>query len=93
METILKLLFCHLLGDYFFQSAFLSDTKGKNWYHLFVHCVLYTFPFYVCFGLCWQLGVIFGMHIIIDAAKARYHKISYVTDQILHYLLCLLYLI
>ena len=92
-ETIIKLIICHLLGDYFFQSAFLSDTKGSNWYHLFVHCVLYGVPFYLCFGLCWQLAVIVGLHFIIDAAKARYHKISYVTDQVLHYALCLLYLI
>lgn len=87
------LLLCHLLGDYFFQTPFLADTKGRNWYHLFIHCVLYSLPFFICFGPCWQLFVITTLHFPIDALKARYNKISYITDQILHYALCLLYLV
>lgn len=84
---------CHLIGDYVLQSRYIGETKGKNWYHLFVHCVLYAVPFYLSFGLCWQLGVITVLHAPIDALKAHYGKISYACDQMLHYLLCLLYLI
>lgn len=91
LELIFKLVLCHLVGDYFFQSPFLADTKGKNWYHLFIHCMLYSIPFYITFGWCWQLFAVTFIHFPIDAAKARYSKISYLTDQVLHYLLCLIY--
>lgn len=92
MDTILKLIFCHLIGDYVLQGDFIAQSKGKNWYHLFVHCMLYCLPFYVVFGLTWQLAVIFITHIVIDALKARYKIINYVTDQVLHYLIVLIYL-
>lgn len=92
VETILKLIFCHLVGDYVLQSDFIAKTKGYNWYHLFVHCALYCLPFYLVFGLNWQLAFIFVTHIIIDPLKARYNKINYFTDQVLHYAVSLVYL-
>ena len=39
VRKVVKMGMCHLLGDYFFQSEYIADTKGKNWYHLFIHCV------------------------------------------------------
>ena len=51
LAQIIRLIFCHLLGDYVLQTPFLAETKGKNRYHMFVHCALYCFPFYFCFGL------------------------------------------
>lgn len=92
-ETIILLLACHLIGDYVLQSAFIAETKGKNWYHLFVHCFLYSVPFFICFGLTWHLSIIFVAHMIIDTLKARYDKINYWQDQVLHYMTCLLYFI
>ena len=91
MNKLILLLFCHLLGDYFFQSEYIAETKGENWYHMFVHCVLYCLPFYLAFGLTWQLGVIFLTHWVIDPLKARYQEISYITDQVLHYFISLVY--
>ena len=93
IELLLKLVFCHLVGDYVLQSDFIAKTKGENWYHLFVHCALYCLPFYVMFGFTWQLFGIFLTHIIIDASKARYKEINYVTDQVLHYIITLIYLV
>jgi hypothetical protein len=93
LETIIVLALCHLIGDYFLQSNFIATTKGQNWYHLFVHCALYCMPFLIVFGFTWQLAVIFVSHIIIDPLKVRYKKISYRQDQIMHYLLLMLYLI
>ena len=93
LELIFKLVLCHLVGDFFLQTQYIAQTKGDNWYHLFVHCLLYATPFYVCFGWCWQLAVVTILHFPIDAAKARYHKLSLFWDQALHYTLCLLYLI
>lgn len=86
-EIMILLILCHLVGDYVLQCDFIAQTKGKNWYHLFVHCALYVLPFYVCFGLNWQLAMLFASHIIIDALKARWNKITYSQDQILHYII------
>ena len=93
MEKIAVLVFCHLIGDFVLQSDFLAKTKGQNWYHLIAHCILYTIPFYVCFGFVWQYPVLLASHIVIDSLKARFQKINLAQDQILHYLFCLLYLL
>ena len=93
MELIIKLIFCHLMGDYVLQIDYIAHSKGNNWYHLFVHCGLYTLPFYVVFGLSWHLVVIFAVHFIVDVLKARYKKINYLTDQVFHYLTSLVYLV
>lgn len=93
MEKLLILLFCHMIGDYVLQTDFLARTKGENWWHLLVHCTLYIFPFYIAYGLCWQLATIWALHIIIDAGKARYKAISYPVDQTLHLALTALYFI
>ena len=93
IEKIIVLIMCHLIGDYVLQIDFIAKTKGENCYHLLVHCYLYIVPFYLYFGLTWQLFIVGALHIIIDLLKARYGKISYVQDQVLHYIVCGLYLI
>lgn len=92
IKIIITLIFCHLVGDYVLQNDFIAKTKGEKWYHLIVHCMLYCLPFFVLFGLTWQLSFIFITHMIIDPLKARYNKINYVTDQLLHYIVMLVYL-
>lgn len=92
-EKIFILLICHLIGDYVLQSNFLATTKGENWYHLFVHSVLYIVPFYLFFGFNSGLLFLAVTHFIIDALKARYNWISYVWDQGAHYLAIKWYLI
>lgn len=93
IEKISLLIICHVIGDYLFQNEFIASTKGTNWYHLFIHCVLYAVPFLVVFGWCWQLALITVLHFPIDALKARYKKTTYLQDQALHYLLSMTYLI
>jgi hypothetical protein len=93
IKILILIIFCHLIGDYVLQCDFIAKTKGENWYRLFVHCALYCVPFYLTFGLTWQLGLIFISHMIIDPLKARYKKIAYTQDQILHYLIALVYFI
>lgn len=89
---LLNLIFCHLFGEYVLQLDVIANTKGKNWYHLLVHCFLYCLPFYVLYGLDYRLYVLLLTHIVIDSLKARYNKINYVTDQVLHYLILLIYI-
>lgn len=90
MTLVATIIFCHLLGDYPLQQDFIAQTKGSNWYHLFVHCALYCVPFAVAFGIDIKLLIIFATHIVIDALKARYKIIGYATDQTLHYVTALL---
>ena len=87
IELLVKIILCHLVGDYVLQCDFIAQTKGNNWYHLFVHCALYILPFYLCFGFDWRLAVLFISHIIIDPLKARWGKITYDQDQTLHYVI------
>ena len=92
-HLIIILIMCHLFGDYVLQSSFIAQTKGDNVYHLFVHCALYTLPFLIVFGFTWHAFIIFTTHMIIDPLKAKYHKLSYLEDQVLHYAICLIYFI
>ena len=93
LNTIIKLILCHLVGDYVLQIDFIAKSKRSNIYHLLVHCLLYCLPFYICFGLVWQLIPLLMLHIVIDLLKARYKLIPYWLDQVLHYVTCLLYFI
>lgn len=93
LNTIIKLILCHLVGDYVLQIDFIAKSKGSNIYHLLVHCLLYCLPFYIVFGLVWQLIPLLILHIVIDLLKARYKLIPYWLDQVLHYATCLLYFI
>lgn len=90
INNIIYLIMCHLVGDYTLQNDFIAKTKGSNWYHLVVHCALYSLPFMVVFGIDWRLAAIFVTHMIIDPLKARWNKISYVQDQVLHYIVAFL---
>lgn len=93
INLLIKIIMCHMVGDYVLQCDFIAQTKGKNWYHLFVHCILYCIPFAIMFGIDYKLAIIFVSHIIIDPLKARYNKITYTQDQLFHYLVSLIYFI
>ena len=92
MNKVIYLILCHLVGDYVLQCDFIAKTKGYNLYHLFVHCALYCLPFVLLYGIDWKIGVLFASHIIIDILKARFNKISYMIDQILHYIVLFIFL-
>ena len=92
-SKIILLILCHLLGDYVLQNDFIAKSKGSNWYHLFVHCALYVVPFIVVFGLSWKILFLFVAHMIVDPLKARWNKITYFQDQLIHYLTLIIYLI
>lgn len=93
IETIFKIIICHMLGDYVLQSDFIAKTKGQNWYHLFVHSTLYILPYYLFFGFNFDLLLVFTSHFVIDAGKARYKKITYAHDQIWHYIMAIVYFV
>ena len=88
-QIVLTLVMCHLVGDYVLQGQFIAETKGKNSYHMFIHCTLYCLPFMVILS-GWQLVLLYCSHVIIDLSKAKYNKITYEQDQCLHYLVLFL---
>lgn len=89
--NVLNLILCHLIGDYVLQSDFIANTKGKNIYHLLVHCALYCVPFIVLYGYDIKAIFLFMTHFIIDVSKAKYNLISYFQDQMLHYVALLFF--
>lgn len=91
MELIYQLVACHAIGDYVLQNDFLARTKGENWWHLIIHCILYTIPFSLVFGFDGWIFYLFATHMIIDALKARYNKVDYVMDQIYHFCVLVTY--
>lgn len=93
MIKLITLILCHLLGDYVLQIDYIAKSKGTNLYHLFVHCALYCVPFAIVFGIDYRLGIVFISHIVVDVLKARYKKINYTIDQILHYLMLMVYIL
>ena len=89
LHSLLKILFCHLVGDYVLQSEYLPTGKVHDMYLLLVHCVLYCLPFYLVYGFARHLAILLIMHIIIDLLKCM-GKIDIVKDQALHYALAIL---
>jgi len=95
INVLLGLITAHVFGDYAFQTAYIAEDKKRNFYHLLVHCWIYT----ACFGILlavlnkFNFGIvsfIFVSHVIVDYLKCKIeNKIgskAYVLDQVLHYL-------
>ena len=73
------LLSAHYIGDYEFNSDYLVNTKGRSYYSLFTHCMLYTFAVVVGFVLVGNefnlplvVMIILISHLIIDKIKCNY---------------------
>lgn len=90
LEFLYVIIACHMFGDYVLQCDYIAKSKGSNWYNLLVHSFLYTVPFAAVYGINWRLIPLLASHIIIDACKARYNKITYYEDQALHYIIGIL---
>lgn len=92
--TLLTWLACHFIGDFAFQSAWMSMEKGKSWEVNFYHAATYTAVF-VLFAHASFLAtaILFGTHCIVDPLKARYKVIGPIwLDQLLHLITILLIL-
>lgn len=85
-SVLLIWLACHFVGDFAFQSAWMSMEKGKSWEVNFYHCATYTATF-VLFAHPSLPAVIIllSAHFVFDALKARYKIVKWIwLDQILH---------
>ena len=95
VSTLLIWLACHFVGDFAFQSTWMSMEKGKSWEVNFYHCATYTATF-VLFAhpSLSATALILITHYIVDTLKARYKVIGPIwLDQLLHAFTLLLILI
>lgn len=104
--SIIYMLFSHFVLDYPLQGEFLAQTKGKYWYSLLAHSMIYglgmsiLFSFIDCFSWL-SCGILVISHFIIDYKKATAKNkdkalTSYLyIDQALHIIinLMLMYLL
>ena len=84
--TFLVWLGCHFVGDFAFQSTWMSMEKGKSWEITFYHCATYTATF-VLFAHPSILAIMLLLmtHYFVDTLKARYKVIGPIwLDQLLH---------
>lgn len=77
MENVFWVILAHYISDYPLQGDFLAQTKGKHWYSLFVHSVIYGLTISLCFELLgvftvWKAYVLVGSHMVIDYYKCKY---------------------
>lgn len=94
MTSFLWVLFGHYIGDFALQSQWQSENKGKNWYILFTHCMVYTAC--TCVALAytghyqfWKAMVILYSHAVIDMyriklSKGKDNQFLFLLDQFIH---------
>jgi hypothetical protein len=86
LQVLLIWLACHFVGDFAFQSTWMTLEKGKSWEVNFYHGATYTAVF-VLFAHSSPLAsaVLFGTHFVVDPLKARYKIIGPIwLDQLIH---------
>jgi hypothetical protein len=87
LVLVLIWLACHFMGDFAFQSDWMSANKGKSWEVNVYHAATYTAVF-VLFARATPatIAAIFITHFLIDPLKTRYHVIKPIwVDQALHF--------
>jgi hypothetical protein len=75
MENILWLLLGHYILDYPLQGEFLAQTKGKYWYSLLAHSIIYGLGIALVLKFLgviavWKVIILVVSHIVIDYKKA-----------------------
>jgi hypothetical protein len=75
MTNVLWVILSHYIADYPLQGDFLAQTKGKYWYSLLAHVIIYSFAVALCYQLLgvfafWKACVLLTSHTIIDYKKA-----------------------
>lgn len=94
IQTLLIWLACHFVGDFAFQSTWMTLEKGKSWEVNFYHSATYTAVFLLfAHPSLLSTAILLGTHFVIDPLKARYKVIGPIwLDQLLHILTIVLLL-
>lgn len=74
--VILFVLGAHYIGDSAFQSQWVADNKGKYWYVMFVHCMIWSVSicavlYYFNILTFWKFIFLIAGHWAMDAWKSR----------------------
>jgi len=79
LPNFLWLVFAHFIGDIALQSGWQADNKGKHWYVMLAHCMIWTAL--ICVALeylqiltLWKFLFLLVGHFICDSWKARILK-------------------
>jgi Protein of unknown function (DUF3307) len=94
IPVLLIWLACHFVGDFAFQSTWMTIEKGKSWEVNFYHCATYTAVF-VLFAhpTLIATAILLITHFVVDPLKSRYKLINSIwADQLLHILTIILIL-
>ena len=79
-EAIMWVLFAHYIGDWALQPQWIGMSKGKYWYVMLSHCMVYTGIVAIAFkyvgvpDLVRTCAIIFVIHWAVDAWKCRETK-------------------
>ncbi len=79
MINFIWLLFAHFVGDIALQSSWQADNKGKYWYVMLSHCMIWTAM--ACIALqylgllsLWKVVFLFVGHYAMDNWKVKKPK-------------------
>lgn len=100
LNLIIFIIFAHYIGDIALQSTWQAENKGKYWYVLLSHAMIWTgvissvLLYFGVFHIWKVLFLVFG-HCIIDKWKLSKPKTpeawKYIyPDQMLHIVQCLI---
>lgn len=94
------LIFAHFIGDVALQSEWQASNKGKLWYAMLAHCIIWTAI--ICIALeylglleLWKVVFLLIGHIISDTWKAGQPKTvenwwKIYPDQVWHLIQCII---
>ena len=92
MDILLWLAAGHFLGDFAFQSAWMSEGKRTSWEINAYHAATYAATMFIISAIGglylspFLTGLFFVSHFFIDPLKARWGIIKHIwLDQILHF--------
>ena len=77
--NIIILFWMHFIGDFVFQSSYMSKNKSKNVNVLAWHCFIYSLAF-LAFG--WKFAMLAGiLHFPIDFVTSRITSRFYAKER------------
>ena len=83
MINFVWLVFGHFIADWAFQNEFVANNKGKYWFIMFAHCMVWAgilgfVLFLLDISALWKLGFLIGGHWVCD--KWKCNKITYLCS-------------
>jgi len=73
------LIFAHFIGDWGLQNHWMAENKGKYWFVMFAHCMVWTAC--ICIALeyiglfaWWHIGFLVTGHWICDVWKCSVYS-------------------